>query len=151
MHCCGHHPTFYATSTMDSCLRVKRPRRESILVLRLTPSWPGHTTLFCLRTRRHAPEVSNPHAHHPKISNLTRIISSVCRRAPCVLFFAEVIWNNHIWKQIRLGISWGWLHSERFVWGCVGGWNRGGGDRESRILEKSTRGSAETGELVRLH
>ena len=40
-----------------------------------------------------------------------------------VLFFAEVISNNHIWKPIRRGISWGWLHSESFVWECVGGWD----------------------------
>jgi len=86
VHCCGPHPASYATSTRGSCPRVKRPGREAILVLRLTPSWCGQRKLYCLPTRRHAPEVSNPHVHHPKISNLTRIISSAFRGTPSVLF-----------------------------------------------------------------
>jgi hypothetical protein len=127
VHCCGPHPASYATSTSGSCPGGKGPGSEDILVLRLTPSWYGQIKLYCLPKRRHAPEVSSSHVHHPKISNLTRIISSAFRGTPSALFCSVLRRSDFEQSHLEANTSrdkLGGFHSESFVWECVGGWNR---------------------------
>lgn len=110
---------------------AKRSRREAILVLRSVLPWRGHRTTLMSTYTASCPQRSSC-SPSTKLSN--QIIRSAFRGTPCVPFFRTSDFRTITFvKQIRLGINWGWLHSESFVWGCAVGVGRGG---NPRILEK---------------